>query len=111
MGSSLFLEHIRYAQNLKIASGIKQTVAIYRAIKEPRQGNLRDCSPRTSSPDGRSRTCRLPCLPIPQVRVHDQAISGWERFDPETTRLLGIAFEFAIQALHTWVYLIRPARQ
>ena len=23
-----------------------------------------------------------------------------ERFDPETTRLLGIAFEFAIQALH-----------
>ena len=26
-----------------------------------------------------------------------------ERFDPETTRLLGIAFEFAIQALHNWV--------
>ena len=25
-----------------------------------------------------------------------------ERFDPETTRLLGIAFEFAIQALHSW---------
>ena len=25
-----------------------------------------------------------------------------ERFDPETTRLLGIAFEFAIQALHNW---------
>ena len=25
-----------------------------------------------------------------------------ERFDPETTRLLGIAFETAIQALHTW---------
>jgi hypothetical protein len=25
-----------------------------------------------------------------------------ERFDPETTRLLGIAFETAIQALHSW---------
>jgi hypothetical protein len=25
-----------------------------------------------------------------------------ERFDPETTRLLGIAFETAIQALHNW---------
>ena len=25
-----------------------------------------------------------------------------ERFDPETTRFLGIAFEFAIQALHNW---------
>jgi len=25
-----------------------------------------------------------------------------ERFDPETTRLLGVAFEFAIQALHNW---------
>jgi hypothetical protein len=25
-----------------------------------------------------------------------------ERFDPETTRLLGLAFEFTIQALHNW---------
>ena len=25
-----------------------------------------------------------------------------ESFEPETTRLLGIAFEFAIQALHNW---------
>jgi hypothetical protein len=25
-----------------------------------------------------------------------------ERFDPETIRLLGVAFEFAIQALHNW---------
>ena len=25
-----------------------------------------------------------------------------EQFDPETARLLGIAFEFAIQALHNW---------
>jgi hypothetical protein len=25
-----------------------------------------------------------------------------ETFDPETTRLVGIAFEFAIQALHNW---------
>jgi hypothetical protein len=25
-----------------------------------------------------------------------------ERFDPETIRFLGIAFEFAIQALHNW---------
>jgi hypothetical protein len=25
-----------------------------------------------------------------------------ERFDPETTRLLGLAFEFTVQALHNW---------
>jgi hypothetical protein len=25
-----------------------------------------------------------------------------ERFDPETTRVLGVAFEFAVQALHNW---------
>jgi hypothetical protein len=25
-----------------------------------------------------------------------------ERFDPETTRLLGIAFEFTVQTLHNW---------
>jgi hypothetical protein len=34
-------------------------------------------------------------MPIRQYR-------DGERFDPETTRLLGIAFEFAIQALHNW---------
>ena len=33
-----------------------------------------------------------------------------ERFDPETTRLLGIAFEFAIQALHNWG-VIDPQRE
>jgi hypothetical protein len=33
-----------------------------------------------------------------------------ERFDPETTRLLGIAFEFAIQALHNWG-VIEPPRE
>ena len=33
-----------------------------------------------------------------------------ERFDPETTRLLGIAFEFAIQALHNWG-LVDPPRE
>ena len=31
-----------------------------------------------------------------------------ERFDPETTRLLGIAFQFAIQALHNWGVLEPP---
>jgi hypothetical protein len=31
-----------------------------------------------------------------------------ERFDPETTRHLGIAFEFAIQALHNWGVLDPP---
>ena len=33
-----------------------------------------------------------------------------ERFDPETTRLLGIAFEFAIQALHNWG-VVDPPRE
>ena len=33
-----------------------------------------------------------------------------ERFDPETTRLLGIAFETAIQALHNWG-VIDPPRE
>jgi hypothetical protein len=31
-----------------------------------------------------------------------------ERFDPETTRLLGIAFESAIQALHHWGVVDAP---
>jgi hypothetical protein len=31
-----------------------------------------------------------------------------ERFDPETTRLLGIAFETAIQALHNWGVVAPP---
>ena len=30
-----------------------------------------------------------------------QYLNG-ERFDPETTRLLGLAFEFTVQALHNW---------
>jgi hypothetical protein len=30
-----------------------------------------------------------------------QYLNG-ESFDPETTRLLGVAFEFTIQALHNW---------
>src|SRR3954451_19162357 len=33
-----------------------------------------------------------------------------ERFDSETTRLLGIAFEFAIQALHNWG-VVEPPRE
>ena len=33
-----------------------------------------------------------------------------ERFDPETTRLLGIAFETAIQALHNWG-VVDPRRE
>jgi hypothetical protein len=33
-----------------------------------------------------------------------------ERFDPETTRLLGIAFETAIQALHHWG-VVDPPRE
>jgi len=33
-----------------------------------------------------------------------------ERFDPETTRLLGISFEFAIQALHNWG-VVDPPRE
>ena len=33
-----------------------------------------------------------------------------EKFDPETTRLLGIAFEFAIQALHNWG-VVDPPRE
>ena len=33
-----------------------------------------------------------------------------ERFDPETTRLLGIAFETAIQAVHNWG-VIDPPRE
>jgi hypothetical protein len=28
-----------------------------------------------------------------------------ERFDPETTRLLGLAFEFTVQALHSAIHL------
>jgi hypothetical protein len=36
--------------------------------------------------------------------------SDGERFDPETTRLLGLAFETAIQALHNWG-VINPARE
>ena len=37
------------------------------------------------------------CFDMP-IRIY---LDG-ERFDPETTRLLGIAFETAIQALHNW---------
>jgi hypothetical protein len=33
-----------------------------------------------------------------------------ERFDPETTRLMGIAFETALQALHYWE-VIDPPRE
>ena len=45
---------------------------------------------------GLPRTCNnFDAMPIRQY------LDG-ERFDPETTRLLGIAFEFAIQALHNW---------
>ena len=32
-----------------------------------------------------------------------------ERFDPETTRLLGLAFETAVQALHNWG-VVEPPR-
>jgi hypothetical protein len=43
----------------------------------------------------RRRTCGFDTMPIRQY------LDG-ERFDPETTRVLGIAFETAIQALHNW---------
>ena len=58
--------------------------------------------------------CRIPDRQVfpsepycAQVRaaVFDMPIRHYldgERFDPETTRLLGIAFETAIQALHNW---------
>ena len=52
------------------------------------------------------------CLPISMARLLmpiRQYLDG-ERFDPETTRLLGIAFEFAIQALHNWG-VIEPPRE
>ena len=39
-----------------------------------------------------------------------QYLNG-ETFDPETTRLLGLAFEFTVQALHNWGVDDPPARQ
>src|SRR3954470_22524703 len=50
-------------------------------------------------------------LPKGGAAVFDMPIRQYldgERFDPETTRLLGIAFEFAIQALHNWGVLDPP---
>ena len=58
--------------------------------------------------------------PLPNdIGVHERAavfdmpirqyLDG-QRFDPETTRLLGIAFEFAIQALHNWG-VVDPPRE
>src|SRR4051794_29042086 len=53
----------------------------------------RVCVDRSGSDGARYRGGRQ--MPIRQY------LDG-ERFGPETTRLLGIAFEFAIQALHNW---------
>src|SRR4051812_35966693 len=49
------------------------------------------------SPVGSDRACYREDGRMP-IR---QYLDG-ERFDPETTRLLGVAFEFTVQALHNW---------
>jgi hypothetical protein len=53
-----------------------------------------------------------PASPFPEAGFPmplRQYLEG-ERFDPETTRLLGIAFETAIQALHNWG-VVDPPRE
>jgi|SRR3954466_15505671 hypothetical protein len=93
----------------QFASGIKQTSRYVWSIKAPRQGGSKRIlflgPNRTGGPAG------YPASPFDQARRISMPIRQYldgDRFHPETTRLLGIAFETAIQALHNWGVLDPP---